>query len=121
MANAAPGTLDPIIVDSTDPAGPAVGLFTQGRFESCLRALAPGGMVIQQSEWPLLHMDILRQMYADLRGAGFADVKTLFFPQALYPSGWRSATMARKKPGHRRVPRGGRQAARLRDPLRRRR
>jgi spermidine synthase len=68
VANAAPGTLDLIIVDSTDPVGPAVGLFTQGFFESCLRALAPGGMVIQQSESPLLHMDILRQMYADLRG-----------------------------------------------------
>jgi len=90
------GTLDLIIVDSTDPVGPAVGLFTQGFFESCLRALAPGGMVIQQSESPLLHMDILRQMYADLRGAGFADVKTLFFSQAVYPSGWWSATMARK-------------------------
>ena len=96
VANAAPGTLDLIIVDSTDPVGPAVGLFTQGFFESCLRALAPGGMVIQQSESPLLHMDILRQMYADLRGAGFADVKTLFFSQAVYPSGWWSATMARK-------------------------
>ena len=96
VVNAAPGTLDLIIVDSTDPVGPAVGLFTQGFFESCLRALAPGGLVIQQSESPLLHMDIPRRMYADLRGAGFADVKTLFFPQAVYPSGWWSATMARK-------------------------
>jgi spermidine synthase len=96
VANAAPGGLDLIIVDSTDPVGPAVGLFTQGFFASCLRALAPGGMVIQQSESPLLHMDILRRMYADMRGAGFADVKTLFFPQAVYPSGWWSATMSRK-------------------------
>ncbi len=96
VAHTDPGTLDLIIVDSTDPVGPAVGLFTQGFFESCLRALAPGGIVIQQSESPLLHMDILRQMYADMRGAGFADVKTLFFPQAVYPSGWWSATMARK-------------------------
>jgi spermidine synthase len=96
VANTAPGTLDLIIVDSTDPVGPAVGLFTQGFFESCLHALAPGGIVIQQSESPLLHMDILHRMYVDMRGAGFAAVKTLFFPQAVYPSGWMSATLARK-------------------------
>lgn len=96
VANTAPGTLDLIIVDSTDPVGPAVGLFTQGFFERCLRALAPGGIVIQQSESPLLHMDILHRMYVDMRRAGFGAVKTLFFPQAVYPSGWMSATLARK-------------------------
>jgi spermidine synthase len=96
VANADPGTLDIIIVDSTDPVGPAVGLFTQPFFESCLRALAAGGILIQQSESPLLHLDILRRMVSDMRVAGFADVKSLFFPQCVYPSGWWSATMARK-------------------------
>jgi spermidine synthase len=35
-------------------------------------------------------------MYADLKGAGFSKLRTLFFPQAIYPSGWWSATMAEK-------------------------
>jgi spermidine synthase len=96
VANADPGTLDVIIVDSTDPVGPAVGLFTRSFFDSCLRALASGGILIQQSESPLLHLDILRRMVSDMRAAGFADVKSLFFPQCVYPSGWWSATMARK-------------------------
>jgi spermidine synthase len=96
MARAQPASLDLIIVDSTDPVGPAVGLFTQGFFETCLRALAPSGIIVQQSESPLLHLDILRDMHAAMRAAGFADVKSLFFPQPVYPSGWWSATMARK-------------------------
>ena len=96
MAQAIPGRLDLIIVDSTDPVGPAVGLFTQGFFESCLRALAPGGLVVQQSESPLLHLDILRDMHLAMRAAGFADVKTLPFPQPIYPSGWWSCTMGCK-------------------------
>jgi spermidine synthase len=31
-----------------------------------------------------------------MRAAGFRDVRTLFFPQPIYPSGWWSATMACK-------------------------
>jgi spermidine synthase len=90
------GSLDVIIVDSTDPVGPAEGLFTADFFRDCLRALDRGGLLVQQSESPLYHMDILRAMYAALRAAGFAAVQTLFFPQCVYPSGWWSATMAVK-------------------------
>src|SRR5690606_15499008 len=37
MANCAPGSLDVVIVDSTDPVGPAEGLFNKAFFESCFR------------------------------------------------------------------------------------
>jgi spermidine synthase len=90
------GSLDIIIIDSTDPVGPAEGLFTADFYRDCLAALAPGGLLVQQSESPLYHMDIIRGMYADLLTAGFADRRTLFFPQTIYPSGWWSATMAAK-------------------------
>ncbi|WP_455217246.1 polyamine aminopropyltransferase [Kaarinaea lacus] len=91
-----PESLDIIIVDSTDPIGPAEGLFSRDFYLDCMAALRPGGLVVQQSESPLLHMKILKDMYTAMRGAGFADVKTLQFPQPVYPSGWWSATMARK-------------------------
>ena len=94
MREAADGALDVIIIDSTDPVGPAEGLFTVDFYRDCHRVLAPGGLLIQQSESPLYHMEIIRGMYADLRGAGFGDLSTLFFPQTIYPSGWWSATMA---------------------------
>jgi spermidine synthase len=85
-----------IIIDSTDPVGPAEGLFTEDFYRNCLSALSDGGLLVQQSESPLYHMDIIAGMYTDLRGAGFAALRTLFFPQTIYPSGWWSATMARK-------------------------
>lgn len=97
MAEAADASLDVIIIDSTDPVGPAEGLFGAAFYRECLRVLTPGGLLIQQSESPLLHLRILKDMYAAMRGAGYADVKTLGFPQATYPSGWWSATLARKE------------------------
>ena len=96
VKDAAPESLDIVIIDSTDPVGPAEGLFSRPFYEDCLRALRPGGFLIQQSESPLLHLKILRDMHKAMRDAGYADVKTLQFPQCIYPSGWWSATMARK-------------------------
>ncbi len=96
MRQRATASLDVIIVDSTDPVGPAAGLFSADFFAQCARALDGGGLLVQQSESPLYHMDILRDMYAVMRQAGFADMQTLFFPQCVYPSGWWSATMACK-------------------------
>lgn len=96
MKGADASSLDVIIVDSTDPIGPAVGLFRQAFHADCLNALAEGGILVQQSESPLYDMDILKALHATMAGAGFAATRTLFFPQTVYPSGWWSATMARK-------------------------
>ncbi len=96
LKDAPADSLDVVIVDSTDPIGPAEGLFSHPFYVDCLRALRPGGMVVQQSESPLLHQKILVDMHTTLRGAGFGDVRTLQFPQPIYPSGWWSATVARK-------------------------
>jgi spermidine synthase len=96
LKEAAPESLDVVIIDSTDPVGPAEGLFSRPFYEDCLRALRPGGFIVQQSESPLLHLGILRDMHQAMRAAGYADVKTLQFPQCIYPSGWWSATLARK-------------------------
>lgn len=96
MKDAADQSLDVIIIDSTDPIGPAEGLFGKAFYSQCLRALRPGGFLVQQSESPLLHMKLLREIHGAMRGAGYADVKTLQFPQPVYPSGWWSATVARQ-------------------------
>lgn len=94
IQNAAPGSLDLIIVDSTDPVGPAVGLFTSAFYADCQRALGDGGILVQQSESPLYHQQILRDMHGAMQQAGFANTQTLLFPQPIYPSGWWSATLA---------------------------
>lgn len=96
VANAKPQSYDVIIVDSTDPVGPAAGLFSEAFYRDCFNALDVDGIVVGQSESPLFHADLIKSMRAALHAAGFADVATLNFPQCTYPSGWWSATMARK-------------------------
>ena len=94
MKQRRPNSLDVIIVDSTDPVGPAVGLFRRAFYADCLRALGETGVLVQQSESPLLHLDILKAMRAEMKLAGFAQLRTYQFCQPTYPSGWWSATMA---------------------------
>jgi len=99
VKEAAPGSYDVIIVDSTDPVGPAVGLFSAPFMRDCHKALADGGIIAQQSESPLLNMQILTDMHKVMRSGGFSAVQTLHFPQPVYPSGWWTCTMARKGMG----------------------
>lgn len=89
-------SLDLIIVDSTDPIGPAEGLFNRAFYEQCHRILRSGGLLVQQSESPLYHLKLLQDMHGAMRDTGFADTRTCYFPQPVYPSGWWSATMACK-------------------------
>ncbi|MGR9053153.1 MAG: polyamine aminopropyltransferase [Gammaproteobacteria bacterium] len=96
VKDAEPGSADIIIVDSTDPIGPAEGLFGEAFYRDCFNCLSENGIVIQQSESALLHLDLLGAMREAMRSAGFRYLETLFFPQCIYPSGWWSATMAAK-------------------------
>ena len=61
-----------------------------------LPALGAGGVLVQQSESPLVHLDLIRSMRAAMRRAGFGACATLPFPQPSYPTGWWSCTLARK-------------------------
>lgn len=90
-------SIDVIIVDSTDPVGPAEGLFKVDFFKRCFRILKQGGIMVQQSESPLYHTDsIIKDLHVDMQAAGFSTTATLPFPQPVYPSGWWSCTMAGK-------------------------
>ncbi len=98
MADADPGSIDVIIVDSTDPVGPAEGLFAVDFYHNCYQALREGGILVQQSESPLLHAEtIIKNIHKDMKAADFDHVRTLPFPQPVYPTGWWSCTMAGKK------------------------
>ncbi|HEX7380850.1 MAG TPA: polyamine aminopropyltransferase [Nevskiaceae bacterium] len=99
VKEAAADGLDVIIVDSTDPVGPALGLFQQPFYRDCLRALRPGGVLVQQAESPLLNLELIRSMQDAMHAASFAASRLLQFPQPIYPSGWWSALQARKGRG----------------------
>lgn len=96
VADSEDGQYDVIIVDSTDPIGPAEGLFNEAFYRQCHRALADEGILVQQSESPLYHVKLINAMRSAMRSAGFDAVHTLDFPQPVYPSGWWSATLATK-------------------------
>ena len=94
-----PGSVDVIIVDSTDPIGPAAGLFNAAFFADCFKALTADGILVQQSESPLALLDLIKELRAEMGKAGFSAFQTLPFPQPCYPTGWWSVTMARKSGG----------------------
>lgn len=96
MADAEAGSYDIIIIDSTDPVGPALGLFSAEFYTSCHHALTETGVLIAQSESPLFHQDIMRDVRGAMTQAAFGHVAHLSFPQYSYPSGWWSATLASK-------------------------
>ena len=94
MKEAKENSVDIVIVDSTDPVGPAEGLFTEDFYRDCIKALSPQGILIQQSESPLIHQKLIKEMREAMQRAGFNNVETLNFPQCIYPTGWWSATLA---------------------------
>ncbi len=96
MQEAEADSLDIIIIDSTDPVGPAEGLFTEAFYEDCYRALRSGGIIVQQSESPLYHLELIKGMHQSMRSAGFDSSRTMQFSQCIYPTGWWSCTLAGK-------------------------
>ena len=95
IKNAEPGSLDVIIIDSTDPVGPAEGLFAVDFYRDCRKALSADGILVQQSESPILHSNsIIKKIHSDMKEAGFGQCHTLPLPQPVYPTGWWSCTMA---------------------------
>lgn len=92
-ANAPTASYDVVLVDGSDPAGPAEGLFNRAFFEQCRRILKPGGVFATQSESP----EAFRQVHIDtvkvIRDVfGHADPMYGWVP--MYPSGWWSWTFA---------------------------
>ncbi len=89
---------DVVIIDSTDPVGQAARLFSTEFYADCRRVLGDSGVLVAQSESPLVHVLLIRAMRGNMQAAGFSNVQTLPFPQVCYPTGWWSATLASSRP-----------------------
>ena len=93
VANTANDFYDVIIIDGSDPKGPANGLFNQEFFENCKRALRPDGVFASQTESPetfyQVHIDTVR-----LIRKIFKHADPLYGSVPIYPSGWWSWTFA---------------------------
>ncbi len=87
---------DVILVDSTDPIGPAVGLFEEKFYRLVFSALREDGIMIAQSESPFYHAEIQKSMYQNLRAVfPIVEMYQAFIPT--YPSGFWSFAFASKK------------------------
>nr|CAD1831720.1 unnamed protein product [Ananas comosus var. bracteatus] len=81
------GTYDAVIVDSSDPIGPAQELFEKPFFESVARALRPGGVVCTQAESIWLHMHIIEDIVSVCRQVFKGSVNYAWTTVPTYPSG----------------------------------
>lgn len=53
---------DVVIVDSTDPGGPSIGLFTRDFYSAVKKTLNPGGIVVAQSDQVMFRHETLSRM-----------------------------------------------------------
>lgn len=84
---------DVILVDSTDPVGPAEVLFQVDFYSMAARALKPGGCFAAQTESPIATPDLVRNVYHRI-AACFPVAKLYTAPVPSYPGGWWSFTIA---------------------------
>ncbi|MGE5481859.1 MAG: polyamine aminopropyltransferase [Bacteroidota bacterium] len=87
---------DVVIIDSTDPVGPASGLFQTPFYTSVYQALADDGIMVAQTESPFLEKELLRSAAQAMR-AVFPRVDVYLAAIPTYPSGLWSFTMGSKK------------------------
>lgn len=88
---------DVIVVDSTDPVGPATGLFQPEFYQSVARALGADGIMVAQSESPFLEPDVIQMVVRGMRTA-FPIVRLYLAAIPTYPSGFWSFTLGSKGP-----------------------
>lgn len=80
------GEFDLVIVDSTDPIGPAVGLFLREFYAEVAKSLKPGGVMVAQTESPFYAASACGKIRREMREA-FAHVDSYLGFIPTYPSG----------------------------------
>ncbi|PWZ27668.1 Spermine synthase [Zea mays] len=87
LRNAPEGTYDTIIVDSSDPIGPAQELVEKPFFDTIARALRPGGVLCNQAESMWLHTHLIQDMLSICRETFKGSVRYAWTSVPTYPSG----------------------------------
>ncbi|MFC4713130.1 spermidine synthase [Planococcus dechangensis] len=87
---------DVIMVDSTEPVGPAVNLFSKGFYAGIAKALKEDGIFVAQSDNPWFTPDLIKQVQSDVKEI-FPITKLYLANIPTYPSGLWSFTIGSKK------------------------
>ena len=88
IKNAAPETYDIILVDGSDPVGPAEGLFSVSFYQNCYNALKSDGILVAQGESPKFNEKAFCELnftLQDIFGKEETGVSLFFVPT--YPTG----------------------------------
>ena len=92
LSQCEPNTYDVIIqIEQPDD-------YLEENFKNYFRILKNEGILVQPCRTSFLHPKSLKPIYQNIQHAGFSDWQILNFPQPSYPSGWRTAMMATKRP-----------------------
>ena len=87
---------DVIMVDSTEPVGPAVKLFEKGFYEGISKALKEDGLFVAQTDNPWFKADLIRQVFSDVKEI-FPITRLYTANIPTYPSGLWTFTVGSKK------------------------
>ncbi|MEX1190331.1 MAG: polyamine aminopropyltransferase [Brumimicrobium sp.] len=85
---AAPESYDMIVVDGSDPVGPAEGLFSVSFYNDCYKALNSNGILVSQGESPKFNENAFADVHNTIKGLfgdGNAHVALFYVPT--YPTG----------------------------------
>jgi spermidine synthase len=88
VKNVAPKTYDIVVIDGSDPVGPAEGLFSVEFYTNCYNALKDGGILVAQGESPKFNEKAFAELnhtLQDIFGKENAPVSLFYVPT--YPSG----------------------------------
>jgi len=89
-------TFDVILVDSTDPIGPAQPLFGIEFYKNIYKALSPEGIVVSQGESPFYQIKMQNKL-VEILNETFPIVSIYNFNNLTYPGGLWSFTFGSKK------------------------
>ncbi|WDH98857.1 polyamine aminopropyltransferase [Paenibacillus urinalis] len=87
---------DVIMVDSTEPVGPAANLFTRGFYQGIYEALREDGIFVAQTDNPWFKADLIQSVNKDVKEV-FPIVRVYGANIPTYPSGLWTFTMGSKK------------------------
>ncbi|MBA4602642.1 polyamine aminopropyltransferase [Thermoactinomyces mirandus] len=87
---------DVIIVDSSDPVGPAKALFEQSFYKNIYHALKDDGLMVCQSQSPLFHRSVMKETIGHIRNL-FPVCKVYTATVPTYPGGFWSFTLGSRK------------------------
>ncbi|MEW9699234.1 polyamine aminopropyltransferase [Paenibacillus sp. SI8] len=89
-------TYDVIMVDSTEPVGPAVELFSKGFYQGIFDALKEDGIFVAQTDNPWFKADLIQTVNRDVKEI-FPIVRVYGANIPTYPSGLWTFTLGSKK------------------------